>query len=372
VRAQDVQPGSVPEPIPVAPLPTHIESILEAARIAPSHDNTQPWRFMVRGETISFLVDAERDRTPAGAQGRTSRMSRIAVGAALECALLRAGRMGAVVHFEAPAPGALVTVTITQPKRAPEPDKALMRRATNRRAYDGRPIDDATFAWLAEATPVLEGARTSWFGRERVRVLGPIVAEGEELLFADASLREASLRAVHFDRRDREEVTQGLSVGSLELTTAERMNVDALRHTPQDRLAAMGAFRKMGARAQRLMESASGVCVISTKGAEPIDDVHVGRCLQRAWLALTRRSLAAQPMGAIPLLEGALELEAAGVPVADRERAVAVVQALRAAFPNLEHGSRIGVLLRFGWAPPPTALVRRLSLQDSLAQAPDA
>jgi nitroreductase len=352
----------------VVPLAPHIERILDAARIAPSHDNTQPWRFVVTGETISFFVDAERDRLPPGAQGRSTRAARVGVGAALECALVRAGRMGALVRFEVPAPGALATVTITQPKRVPEPDKALMRRTTNRRAYDGRPIDDATFAWLSEATPALEGTRTSWFGRERVRVLGPIVAEGEELFFADAATREATLRAVRFDARDREEVTQGLSVGSLELTPAERLTVDALRHAPQDRLVAMGAFRKMGVRAQRLVESASGVCVISTKGSDPGADVTVGRCMQRAWLALTRRGLAAQPMAAIPMLESALD--PGDIPVEERERVTAVVRSLRAAFPNLEREARIGMLLRFGWAPAPTASVRRLALQDSLAPAP--
>ncbi len=345
----------------------HIERVLEAARIAPSRDNAQPWRFVVSGETISFLVDAERDRVPHGAHEHSSRMARLAVGASLECALLRAGRMGAVVRFEAPAPGALVTVTITHPRRVPEADKALMRRSTNRRAYDGRPVDDATFAWLAEATPVLDGARTSWFGRERVRTLGPILAEGEEQLYADAALRDRELEAVRFDARDREEVTRGLSVGSLELTSAERMTLDTLRHTPQDRLAAMGAFRKMGARAQRLVESASGVCVISTRGTDPASDVAMGRSLQRAWLALTRRGLAAQPMTAIPVLEAALEVEGA---IADRDRAATVVQALRGAFPNLERESRIGAVLRFGWAPAPTAVVRRLPLEDSLATTP--
>ena len=66
-------------------VPAHIARILDAARIAPSRDNLQPWRFLVEGETVSFLVDHERDRSPANAGGR---MARVAVGAAIECALL--------------------------------------------------------------------------------------------------------------------------------------------------------------------------------------------------------------------------------------------------------------------------------------------
>jgi len=351
----------LPDPSP--PIPSHIERILDAARIAPSENNMQPWRFLVEGETVSFLVDHERDRSPANATGR---MARIAVGAALECALLRAGRMGTAVKHLPPRPGALVTINITAPKRVPEPDKALVRRSTNRRLYDGRPLDDATFTWLTEATAPLEGARTHWFGRERVRTLGPIVEAGEALFYADAGMREAALRAVHFDVRDREEVTHGQSVGSLELSASERVTFDALRHQPPDRLAPMGVFQKMGARARRLVESASGVCVITTLGFDPASDVLVGRCMQRAWLALTRRGLVAQPMMSIPALE------AAAGKLADAEGCAAAVASLAAAFPSFERGARIAVLMRIGWAPPPTSIVRRLPLEESMAVVPPA
>lgn len=345
------------------PLLPHIERILDAAHIAPSHDNLQPWRFVVAGETISFLVDHERDRSPGGDGGR---MARIAVGAAIECALLRAGRMGATVHFESPSPGALVTITFTGPKRVPEPDKALVRRNTNRRLYDGRPVDAETFTWLGEAVPPLDGVRARWFGRERVRALGPILEDAEALVLAAPRLRETVLRAVRFDARDREQVPHGLAVGALELSSAERMTLDALRHTPQDRLAAMGAFRKMGAHARRLVESASGVVLLSAPDASPHTDVAVGRSMQRAWLALTRRGLAAQPMTTVAALEGLLATDEGRASLDDVDQATQIVARMRGAFPSVERESRIALLMRFGWAPAPSSTVRRLPLQDSV------
>jgi nitroreductase len=346
----------------------HVEDILDAARIAPSHDNMQPWRFVVDGDTVSFLVDHERDRSPANAAGR---MARIGVGAALESALLRAGRMGVAVRFEPAQPNALVTIRLSAPKRTAEPDKAAVRRATNRRMYDARAIDDATFAWLQDATPPLDGVRTSWFGRERVRTLGPIVEQGEAAFYAEAATREAALRVVRFDVRDREEVARGLSVGSLELSPPERLNFDALRHTPPDRLAALGAFKKVGAQARRLIESASGVCLLSAPGSDPGADVTVGRCMQRAWLSLTRRGLVAQPMTAILQLATILELDSeSGIRLEDPQRAAGIVASFCSAFPSVERGSRIAFLLRFGRAPDPTSRVRRLPLEDSIASEP--
>jgi nitroreductase len=342
---------------PTTPIAPHIERILDAARIAPSRDNLQPWRFAVEEETVSFRIDYERDRSPANSDGR---MARIAVGAAIECALLRAGRMGVTVRVQPPRAGALATITFSAPKRFPESDKALVRRATNRHMYDGRPVDDATFAWLREATPAFESVRTVWFGRERVKALGPIIEEAEELFFTDQKSREAALAAIRFDVRDREEVTSGMSPGCLELSATERVTFDSLRRTPPERLAAMGIFKKTGARARRLMESASGVCILAVNGSDQASDVAVGRSMQRAWLALTRRGLVAQPMSTIPALEA--------LPVGD-ERAEAVLRAARGAFPSLERGARIALLMRFGWAPAPTVRVRRLPLEESLATA---
>ncbi|MGH7295101.1 MAG: hypothetical protein ACRELB_09215, partial [Polyangiaceae bacterium] len=293
-------------------LPEHLEHVLEAARIAPSQDNAQPWRFLVEWDLVSFLVDHERDRASGLDAGRAAR---IAVGAAVECALLRAGRMGATVRFVAARPGALVTLSISAPRRTPDADKALVRRATNRRPYDGKPIDDATFTALQQATPPLESTRTLWFGRERVRTLGPLVGEGEALFYKDGPAREAAVRAMRFDVRDNEEVPQGLSIGCLELAASERLAVDAFRRTPQDRLEAMGAFDRMGAHARRLMESASGVCIVATPGTDAMSDVLVGRCMQRAWLALTRKGLVAQPMDAIPALEARLGLPESAAPL---------------------------------------------------------
>lgn len=360
------------------PLAPHIEQVLEAARTAPSHDNIQPWRFLVDGETISFAVDHERDRSPGG------QTARIGVGAALENAVLCASRMGATVRFLEPRGDALVTITVSDPKRENEPDKARVRRATNRRLYDGRAVDDPTFLWLREATPPLDLTRTHWFGRERVRALAPLLEEGETHYFAEPHLREEALRAIRFDVRDREEVTEGLSIGSLELSTTERMTLSGLRKALDPKMV-MVESRKMGARVRRLVESASGLCVITARGTDPMTDATVGRAMQRAWLALTRRGLVAQPLSAMislatvaarPSDSSLMDLgrdtlpdQPANDPAAalEAERRTKVAELLltfRASFPNLEPDARIALLLRFGWAQPASARVRRRPLED--------
>ena len=280
-------------------------------------------------------------------------LARVAVGAAVECALLRAGRMGATVRFQVPRANALVTLTISGPKRTPEPDKALVRRATNRRLYDARPLDDATFAWLREATPPLETVRTHWFGRERVRVLGPLIEDADSLYYGDPRLREAALRAIHFDVRDREEVAHGLSLGCLELSGPERVTFDLLHRMPQERLESMGVFKKMGARARRLVESA--VWRLRHRGdrhgAEHRRRRRAGDAARMAAGASRGAGLSAQPMSSVASLGALLEGDLAGVP--SHERMAAVLVAFRARRSRaVDHSSRIALVLRFGWASP--------------------
>ena len=128
-----------------------------------------------------------------------------------------------------------------------------------------------------------------------------------------------------------------------------------------------GALQKMGARARRLVESASGVCVITQPdGHDPASGVTVGRCMQRAWLALTRRGLVAQPITTVQVLGGVLGVEGASLP--DAERVEALVAKFVAAFPSVEKGASIALLMRYGWAPPPTTHVGRLPVEESVVR----
>ena len=292
-------------------------------------------------------------------------MARIGIGAALECAFVAAARMGATVRFRAPREGALVEITVTDAKRLPDPDLSRTRRVTNRRLYDGRALDDDTLRALRAATAQRDLAQAHWFGRERVRALGPLVEEAEEAFWADATLRERALAAVRFDVKDREEVARGLSVASLELSTAERAALVELRR-PVGEGAAAAARKTLAARARKQMESASGVLVITTAGGDPMADVDVGRALQRAWMALTHHGLEAHPMTSILSVA-----QASAAPDADTvdNRVMQLLASFRRAFPNVPDGARVAMLVRFGWAEAPSCRVGRLPLDDSLAPA---
>jgi nitroreductase len=326
----------------------HIERVLDAARSAPSHDNRQPVRFSIAGDTVGFAIDA------ACTGPRDLAMARMALGAAVECACVAAARMGATVRFAAPEDGALVSMSVSDPKRLPDPDLSRTRRVTNRKIYDARALDDATLKALRDATSTRDLAQTHWFGRERVRALAPLIEQAEELRYGDAR----ALESLRFDVKDRDNVEQGIAIASLELTMAERNALTTLRKPSGD--GALAAARKtLGARARKQMESASGVCVITTSCSDPMADVDVGRSLQRAWLTLTQKGMAAHPMTAI--LSLMLEGSAPDADTVD-ETLEPLLTAFRAAFPHVADGSRVAFLMRVGWTEPPSCRAGRLPI----------
>ncbi|HEY1955781.1 MAG TPA: nitroreductase family protein [Polyangiaceae bacterium] len=334
----------------------HIERILDAARTAPSQENLQPWRFVVSGDEVSFGIDHERNTSPDQA------MARVALGAAIECACVSAARVGATVRVQAPRDGALVTMSFTDPKRLPDPDLARTRRATNRRVYDGRALDDATLRALRDAVPQRDLAQTQWYGRERVRALGPLVEQAEELFYLDDGLRERALSAIRFDVKDRELVSRGLPLACLELQAAERAALVGIRKPVVSGVNA-SAVKTMAARARKQMESASGVLVITVKGEDPMTDVDVGRTMQRAWMALTQRGLAAHPM--TKLITLGIAPSSAGT---ENDLVKALLDAFRRTFPNVPDDTRIAMLMRIGWAEAPSFRPGRYELAESCSE----
>jgi len=69
----------------------------EAARLAPSIHNTQPWRWVVRGDQLELHAVAARQLLEQDPEGRLMRLS---CGAALHHARVALGAEGWVHHVE--------------------------------------------------------------------------------------------------------------------------------------------------------------------------------------------------------------------------------------------------------------------------------
>lgn len=341
-----------------------LEQLVAAAVRAPSGDNTQPWRFVVDGEArrIAIYVDETRDASPMNAG---QRMARIAAGAALENLLLAAWSSGWAAEPEAPPWPAVAMVRLrTALGKGAALDGVTRARVTNRRVYDRRSVPAAVLRALELRTRAMGNVRTCWIAdRERVGELGRWVGQADALMFGEAAMRRAFLSKVRFEAARGEQVEEGLSPESLELSGAERFALRMVERVPSVLLKASGAISSFARRARALVESASGLCVIATEVGSPETDVVVGRAMERAWLGLTARGLAVQPMMSVAVLENVLEQGSAEVVASlGRGQTAGVIDEFRALVPEVGKG-RVAAVLRFGYAPPPSGRTGRLPVQ---------
>jgi len=310
-----------------------LETLITAAVQAPSGDNTQPWQFALEPDRrrITIDVDPGRDPSPMNAG---QRMARIAVGAALENMLRTLERNRARAEWSVDAASGAATLDYPIHDGPLVPDEAIFARVTNRRVYEARPIPAEIQTLLLRQTADLSdfsmasrgrqppdsrgvalpaGIAIHWlFDRNRLPELAEVIARADAALFSMREMRLALNANIRFEAGYREPVSEGLSLASLEMP---RLAAPAFRFLTGlsdvwfRGLGGAGSFSRL---ARRLLNSASGLCVVTALDAAPGTDVLVGLALQRAWLALTEAGLAAQPMMTLPVLDSVLTQSVAG------------------------------------------------------------
>ena len=237
-------------------------------------------------------------------------------------------------------------------------------RLTNRRIFDGRPVPAEILDRLIEATPDLDGVRTHWIvGADRLAKLARLIGRADATMFGEASMRRAFLSKVRLDAAPGEAVADGLSPSSLELSAFDRWALRAIKRAPDRWLKLVGVSRVFAAKARRLVDSSSGLCLVVARDDGEATDLLVGRAMQRAWLTLTAEGLAVQPMMSLLVLENVSEHgDAALVESLGRGTLAALRDEFRALVPEIG-GWRPAFLMRFGFAPAPSGRTGRLPLQ---------
>lgn len=345
---------------------TAIDSLLLAARLAPSGDNTQPWDFTVeRSENrVTILSNPTRDPSPMNAGDR---MSRIAIGAAVENMLQMASANG--WEFEVDYTEASVSIRMQQSYEPADLSPTLHDRVSNRRKYDGREVPRQVSETLSQSVAAEALAQANWVTQisER-RDLCELIGKADACMLSNEQIRKAFLAKVRFDQPSTAVVDEGLSLGSLELSAAERAGLRMMRWMPNILLQIGGAKKTFRSTALKLARSASGFCVVTSKDDMPRTDYDVGRVLQRSWLSLTELGFAVQPMMSLLVLRN---IQDNGSQELKRQLNPQGISDLLSQFSNLPALRDRGMpaaMLRFGYAKPPTARTGRLSIEKMLVR----
>jgi hypothetical protein len=165
-------------------LAASIRHVVEAATLAPSVHNTQPWRFVLRPDGFDLVADEQRQLHVLDPTGRLLHLS---CGAALTNARVAARALGLTAEVvllpEPDRPALLARVTLRSGAAPDDAELALalavLKRHTVREAFDPAPVPEALLRTLCRAAEQ-EGAALRLVRDEGERVSLAVLLSGAD------------------------------------------------------------------------------------------------------------------------------------------------------------------------------------------------
>ncbi|MGD9906477.1 MAG: nitroreductase [Vicinamibacterales bacterium] len=262
-----------------ATTPLELRALVEAAVLAPSSHNTQPWRFRTGNATVDLYADRRR---ALPVNDPDDRELHISCGAALFNLRVAAAHWQVPVAVsmlpDAADPDWLARVTCGMGSPEPLADlwPALTERRTHRRRFTDRAVEADEVEALAAAAAA-EGATCLTVGGEATRhEVGALVAEADRRLWDDPRWRRELALWMHPRRRG-----DGLTLPGLPVPLAQFVV----------RTFDMG--EGTGATDRALTEGSPLLALLETTGDSPRDWLFAGQALEHLLLTGCRRGLQA-------------------------------------------------------------------------------
>jgi hypothetical protein len=368
---------------PVEPAPTERpplstcfdQALIEAAGLAPSGGNMQPWRFELNASSFGVVIEPQSQVGMDVAY----RGSAVACGAALANALAVAAaharlrssdrHLDLALDLDRPQLAGRILLGSATNQEWAGLAPHIIARVTNR--HYGPPL-----ALCPEMVELLTAATTAGGGRlcyvppARLGSLTETWAEADRIRLLTPRLHQEMMSELR--RPGVDPLTEGIDERSLELSPSDVAKLPILRRA--DVMAQLerwdGGYR-LGDDTRKRLQSSSGLLVVVVDGASRADYVRGGVALQRMWLTAARLGLGLHPMS--PLF-GYAHTEEELAEMVRPDRAEALLQRGRQAFRDIgiEPGESFVLACRVLVAPPsPSAISQRRPAREAPV-APEA
>lgn len=275
-----------------------IQKILEAGVQAPSGGNSQPWKFKLTGETLQIFMIPDRDHAILNFH---SRGTLLAHGALIENISIAARHYG----FEAEIklfpdnadPNLVAEVRFGEREKkdnVPDLWNAIWKRATNRKPYETRKVDEEIKEAL-RTVPAEIGAYDVILkltdDREQINALAKAASANEIVMFEDKNLHRLFFKELVWTDLEEKEKRSGLYLRTMELAPPQAIALRLFKFWPIMRL-----FDFFGAARGIAAGNAKGYAACALYGAVLYNDedkgfIHVGRVIERTWLKATDMGL---------------------------------------------------------------------------------
>ncbi|MBS1124490.1 MAG: nitroreductase [Deltaproteobacteria bacterium] len=268
--------------------PDVLRAAVEAAVLAPSSYNTQPWRFRIAGSVLELFADRQRHLQVIDAERRGQIQS---CGCALYNARVAVRAMGylddvTAMLTDSGHPDLLATLHLGEPHIATEHDLALFaavrKRHTNRRAFLPRPIAGLLSDSFIEAAAD-EGATMVRLHPDQKRALAHLIDEADRLQYGDPAFRAELanwLAPTGSRRRDGIPFVEKEYGSSLPFTVTRALRSPTLGD-------------ELGKLEEELVQGAPVVLVLGTRTDDPTEWLACGQALEAVLLLATTHGMSA-------------------------------------------------------------------------------
>ena len=331
------------------------EKLIEAAILAPTPDNNQPWCFAVRDERLLIFLDPART-LPSDVN---SMFDLVGLGAAIENACIAARQAGYQPNVEVvdcPAevlkdPARPVASIAFTPGGQPDPlHPYLATRCTCRRLYSTKPVPAESLAQLAAAAEQAGPVRIDWVtDRSQISELARLLATSDLIRFQYEPFHDELFRQLRFTTQEAEQTRDGLDLRTLELPPGVGWLLHKLQPWKRMRKVhqlGLGPLLTMPSALAVRRSGAVGLLSVIEAKMEPF--LKGGVAFERLWLTATSLNLALQPLGSLPIfLAHWQQLGGSRLSSAHLARVQHLADRLRTLLPDVREGV-LQIMFRIG------------------------
>lgn len=306
-----------------------IEKILEAGAKAPSGSNSQPWKFEVSGNVIAVFMTPEKDHRILNFRNRGTILAN---GCLIENISIAADHYGFGADIklfpDQSNKNFVATITLQEGAGKKEDDlfDAISKRATNRKPYETKKIDENIKQKLLKIPAELGEHDVSLLLTDNARhieTLAKAASANEIAIFENKELHKLFFEEIVWTEQEEKERKSGLYLKTMELKPPQATALKLFfKHWP-----IMNFFNKLGAARGVAKGNAKGYAACGMYGAilcgdKDEDFIGVGRVIERAWLMAAAAGLSFHLQTGVNFLWQRIENEGQGIFSSEHEHII--------------------------------------------------
>jgi len=279
-----------------------LNELLETAVYAPSGDNSQPWSFEVKNDTLYIFSLADKDNPKFNFRGRGTL---IAHGALIENILIYAPTLGLkpVVELFPQIQEPNCTAKISFEQIQPWENllgKFIKERCTNRKKYSSELLTQTSKQDIIRSAAEVGLGRVELVEEEnQKKLLGQAVSINEVVMLEDKELHDLFFGDVRWTKEEENKFKTGLYLKTMELEKPKEIAFRILKSWKNAKFLTKFGLAKFIAKENSKIYSSGGALGVIIIPNEDKAFLSAGKVMQRIWLKATSYGLSLQPITGI-------------------------------------------------------------------------